>query len=139
MVPLTSNAFALQNATSSVQLHLSVRCNRAHLCINLSRSHLSSIEMFLLFIEGVKAKVFIRARPFSFQGRDYLRLQQLKMDFSVQSIKMGVENIRDSNAIIRESIFWGNFLEIMQRICALKKGEKKLEDGQKFNCFEEKT
>ncbi|XP_003699595.1 juvenile hormone binding protein 2 [Megachile rotundata] len=50
--------------------------------------------------EGVKAKVFIRARPFSYQGRYYLRLQQLKMDFSVQNIKMGVENIRDSNAII---------------------------------------
>ncbi|XP_029044747.2 protein takeout [Osmia bicornis bicornis] len=50
--------------------------------------------------ESVKAKVFIRARPFFYQGRDYLRLQQLKMDFSVQNIKMGVENIRDSNAII---------------------------------------
>ncbi|CAK9807225.1 Circadian clock-controlled protein daywake [Anthophora plagiata] len=50
--------------------------------------------------EGVKAKVFIRAKPFLVQGRRYLRLQQLKMDFSVQNIKMGVENVRDSNAII---------------------------------------
>ncbi|XP_012349713.1 uncharacterized protein LOC105737078, partial [Apis florea] len=52
------------------------------------------------FIEGVKAKVFIRAKPFLVQDRRYLRLQQLKMDFSVQNIKMGVENVRDSNAII---------------------------------------
>ncbi|KAK1120374.1 hypothetical protein K0M31_012355 [Melipona bicolor] len=50
--------------------------------------------------EGVKAKVFIRAKPFVIQDRNYLRLQQLKMDFSVQNIKMGVENVRDSNAII---------------------------------------
>ncbi|XP_053972527.1 protein takeout [Hylaeus volcanicus] len=50
--------------------------------------------------EGVKAKVFIRAKPFLVQGRRYLRLQQLKMDFSVQNIRMGVENVRDSNAII---------------------------------------
>ncbi|XP_031842169.1 juvenile hormone binding protein 2 isoform X1 [Nomia melanderi] len=50
--------------------------------------------------EGVKAKVFIRAKPFLVQGRRYLRLQQLKMDFSVQNIRMGVENVRDSNSII---------------------------------------
>ncbi|EFN85087.1 protein takeout [Harpegnathos saltator] len=50
--------------------------------------------------DGVKAKVFIRAKPFLVQGRRYLRLQQLKMDFSVQNIKMGVENVRDSNPIL---------------------------------------
>ncbi|EFN67286.1 Circadian clock-controlled protein [Camponotus floridanus] len=50
--------------------------------------------------EGVKAKVFIRARPFLVEGRRYLRLQQLKMDFSVQDIKMGVENVRNSNSIL---------------------------------------
>lgn len=62
---------------------------------------------FFLFlvIEGVKAKVFIRAKPFLVQDRRYLRLQQLKMDFSVQNIKMGVENVRDSNAIICKYLF----------------------------------
>ncbi|XP_020288989.1 protein takeout [Pseudomyrmex gracilis] len=50
--------------------------------------------------DGVKAKVFIRAKPFLVEGRRYLRLQQLKMDFSVRNIKMGVENVRDSNSII---------------------------------------
>ncbi|XP_011631191.1 protein takeout [Pogonomyrmex barbatus] len=50
--------------------------------------------------EGVKAKVFIRAKPFLYESRRYLRLQQLKMDFSVQNIKMGVENVRDSNSIL---------------------------------------
>lgn len=58
-----------------------------------------------MITEGVKAKVFIRAKPFAAQGRNYLRLQQLKMDFSVQNIKMGVENVRDSNAIIRKFFF----------------------------------
>ncbi|XP_012537967.1 protein takeout [Monomorium pharaonis] len=50
--------------------------------------------------EGVRAKVFIRARPFLYEDRRYLRLQQLKIDFSVQNIKMGVENVRDSNSIL---------------------------------------
>lgn len=57
---------------------------------------------FFSFADGVKAKVFIRAKPFLVQGRRYLRLQQLKMDFSVQNIKMGVENVRDSNSILRK-------------------------------------
>lgn len=59
---------------------------------------------FCSIAEGVKAKVFIRAKPFLVQDRRYLRLQQLKMDFSVQNIRMGVENVRDSNAIIRKRI-----------------------------------
>ncbi|CAL1681951.1 unnamed protein product [Lasius platythorax] len=50
--------------------------------------------------EGVKAKVFIRAKPFLVESRRYLRLQQLKMDFTVEDIKMGVENVRDTNSIL---------------------------------------
>lgn len=50
--------------------------------------------------EGVRAKVFIRAKPFLVDGHRYLRLQQLKLDFSVQDIKMGVENVRDTNSIL---------------------------------------
>ncbi|XP_066598491.1 protein takeout-like [Prorops nasuta] len=54
--------------------------------------------------EGVKAKVFIRAKPFMLEGRRYLRLQQLKMDFSVQGIKMGVENVHDGNTILQAAL-----------------------------------
>ncbi|KAG7200232.1 hypothetical protein KM043_017709 [Ampulex compressa] len=54
--------------------------------------------------DGVKAKVFIRAKPYALQGRRYLRLQQLKMDFSVQNIKMGVENVSDSNMILQAAL-----------------------------------
>ncbi|XP_015604903.1 protein takeout [Cephus cinctus] len=54
--------------------------------------------------EGVKAKVFIRAKPFSAHGRQYLRLQQLKMDFSVQNIRMGVENVHDGNTILQAAL-----------------------------------
>lgn len=60
------------------------------------------LKFLLLFLEGVRAKVFIRARPFLFEGHRYLRLQQLKMDFSVQNIKMGVENVQNTNSIIRK-------------------------------------
>ncbi|KAK2576595.1 hypothetical protein KPH14_005265 [Odynerus spinipes] len=54
--------------------------------------------------EGVKAKVFIRAKPFSYQDRRYLRLQQLKMDFSVKDINMGVENVHDGNTILQAAL-----------------------------------
>ncbi|KAG5306975.1 PREDICTED: protein takeout [Acromyrmex echinatior] len=50
--------------------------------------------------EDVRAKVFIRAKPFLYEGRRYLRLQQLKMDFSVKDIKMGVENVLNTNSIL---------------------------------------
>ena len=72
----------------------------------IKNSLLLKAYIILTIAEGVKAKVFIRAKPFVAQGRNYLRLQQLKMDFSVQNIKMGVENVRDSNAIIRKYFFF---------------------------------
>ncbi|CAG5107881.1 Similar to to: Protein takeout (Drosophila melanogaster) [Cotesia congregata] len=53
---------------------------------------------------GVKAKVFIRAKPFLVEGHKYLRLQQLKMDFSVENIKMGVENVHDGNTILQAAL-----------------------------------
>ena len=55
------------------------------------------------FSEGVKAKVYMKTSPY--QGDDgftYLNVDQAKMDFSVKEIKMGVENISNSNAILRK-------------------------------------
>ncbi|KAG8036449.1 hypothetical protein G9C98_003771 [Cotesia typhae] len=37
-------------------------------------------------------------------GHKYLRLQQLKMDFSVENIKMGVENVHDGNTILQAAL-----------------------------------
>ncbi|XP_057338857.1 protein takeout-like [Microplitis mediator] len=54
--------------------------------------------------DGVKAKVFIRAKPFSVENHKYLRLQQLKMDFSVENIKMGVENVHGGNTILQSAL-----------------------------------
>lgn len=54
--------------------------------------------------EGVKAKVYIRAAPRTVQGRKYLTLQQIKMDFSVKDIRMGVENVHGGNSVLRK--FW---------------------------------
>ncbi|KAK0182277.1 hypothetical protein PV327_000431 [Microctonus hyperodae] len=54
--------------------------------------------------DGVKAKVFLRAQPFPVEDRKYLRLEQLKMDFSVRDIKMGVENVHDGNTIIQAAL-----------------------------------
>lgn len=73
------------------------------------------LPRFFSFTEGVKAKVFIRAKPFLVEGRRYLRLQQLKMDFTVEDIKMGVENVRDTNSILRKLNFFFIF-RLFQRI-----------------------
>ncbi|XP_058803115.1 protein takeout [Phymastichus coffea] len=54
--------------------------------------------------DGVKAKVFIRAKPYLVQGQQFLRLQQLKMDFAVRNIKMGVENVHDGNTILQAAL-----------------------------------
>lgn len=35
-------------------------------------------------------------------GRKYLTLQQIKMDFSVKDIRMGVENVHNGNSVLRK-------------------------------------
>lgn len=54
--------------------------------------------------EGVRAKVYFKAlpQPDIENGLTFLTLDQVKMDFSVKDIKMGVENISNGNVVIRE-------------------------------------
>ncbi|XP_017780979.1 PREDICTED: protein takeout [Nicrophorus vespilloides] len=54
--------------------------------------------------EGVKAKVYIKAKPVDYQGKTFLSLQQIKMDFSVKDIKMGVENVHNGNSVIQAAL-----------------------------------
>ncbi|XP_077289069.1 juvenile hormone binding protein 2 [Arctopsyche grandis] len=53
---------------------------------------------------GVKAKTYFRARPRRVNGVTYLTLEQLKMDFSVKDIKMGVENVHNGNTILHAAL-----------------------------------
>lgn len=48
----------------------------------------------------MKAKVYFRGEPYERNGRTYLKLKQLKLDFSVRDIQMGVENLQNSNAVL---------------------------------------
>lgn len=57
-----------------------------------------------MILEGVKAKIYLKANPIPRNGRTYLELDQLKMDFSIKDIKMGVDNLHNSNAVIGMSI-----------------------------------
>ncbi|KOB52251.1 Juvenile hormone binding protein, partial [Operophtera brumata] len=50
--------------------------------------------------DGVKAKVYFRGAPYERDGKTYLKLQQLKLDFSVKDIQMGVNNLHNSNAVL---------------------------------------
>ncbi|XP_019867010.1 protein takeout [Aethina tumida] len=54
--------------------------------------------------EGVKVKVYFKAQPINVGGRTYLRLQQLKMDFSVKEISMGVENVHNGNSVLQAAL-----------------------------------
>lgn len=62
--------------------------------------------IFLFVTEGVKAKVYIKANPHMIDGRKYLSLQQIKMDFSVKDIRMGVENVHGGNSVLRKYFFF---------------------------------
>lgn len=53
--------------------------------------------------DGVKAKVYFKASPQETEeGFTFLNIEQVKMDFSVKDIKMGVTNIANGNTIIRK-------------------------------------
>ncbi|GJQ85144.1 hypothetical protein Trydic_g9141 [Trypoxylus dichotomus] len=53
---------------------------------------------------GARAKVYVRCKPVERYGRTYLQLEQMKFDFSVKDIKMGVENVHNSNSVIQAAL-----------------------------------
>ncbi|XP_067013762.2 protein takeout [Anabrus simplex] len=54
--------------------------------------------------EGVRAKVYFRAEPQDFESRRYLLVDDVKMDFSVKDIRMGVENIHNGNTVLQAAL-----------------------------------
>lgn len=52
----------------------------------------------------MRAKVYFKALPVPDieNGLTFLSLDQVKMDFSVKDIKMGVDNIANGNSLIRK-------------------------------------
>ncbi|XP_026466740.1 uncharacterized protein LOC113370283 [Ctenocephalides felis] len=56
--------------------------------------------------EGVKTKVYFRAAPLrvSDDGNTILKVEQVKMDFSVRDIKMGVDNVANGNTILQAAL-----------------------------------
>nr|BAH72141.1 ACYPI008182 [Acyrthosiphon pisum] len=54
--------------------------------------------------EGVKAKVYIKASEVERNSRKYLHLEDLKMDFSVKDIQMGIKNVHNGNAVLEAAL-----------------------------------
>ncbi|CAH1110148.1 unnamed protein product [Psylliodes chrysocephalus] len=54
--------------------------------------------------EGVKIKAYLRGAPKEINGRTYLTVQQMKMDFSVRDIKMGVDGIHNGNTVLQAAL-----------------------------------
>lgn len=52
--------------------------------------------------DGVRAKVYFRASPVDINGQRYLKLEDLKMDFSVKDLQMGIRNVHNGNAVLGE-------------------------------------
>jgi hypothetical protein len=54
--------------------------------------------------EGVKAKVYFRAAAHLVKGRTFLQVEDMKMDFSVRDIKMGIENLHNGNTVLQAAL-----------------------------------
>lgn len=62
------------------------------------------VHVSFCIAEGVRAKVYFKAVPVDEQGElTFLRVEETKMDFSVKSIQMGVDNVAGGNPVIREN------------------------------------
>jgi hypothetical protein len=75
----------------------------------------------LLFVaEGVKAKVYFRARAHHVKGRTFLQVEDMKMDFSVKDIKMGIENLHNGNTVLRKCLTtWQSLIFLMEDVLLL--------------------
>lgn len=60
---------------------------------------------YFLFLDGVRAKIYFRAQPHQVGNHVYLSVEEIKMDFSVQDIKMGISNVQNSNAVLGTFFF----------------------------------
>ncbi|KAG5880989.1 hypothetical protein JTB14_017999 [Gonioctena quinquepunctata] len=54
--------------------------------------------------DGTKIKIYFKGTPQYVNGRPYFSLQQIKMDFSVRNIRMGVDGIQNGNTIIQAAL-----------------------------------
>jgi hypothetical protein len=69
----------------------------------------------LFVAEGVKAKVYFRAQAHHVKGRTFLQVEDMKLDFSVKDIKMGIENLHNGNAVLRKCLAtWQSFIIILK-------------------------
>lgn len=67
---------------------------------SLIKSHLYNKLLYCPLTDGVRAKIYLRASKQNINGVDFLQLEDLKMDFSVKELKMGIENVHNGNAVI---------------------------------------
>uniref|UniRef100_A0A8D8LL64 Circadian clock-controlled protein n=1 Tax=Cacopsylla melanoneura TaxID=428564 RepID=A0A8D8LL64_9HEMI len=55
--------------------------------------------------DDCKAKVYLKASEYSrSDGRRYLRTEDLKMDFTVKNLKMGIEKVHNGNQILEAAL-----------------------------------
>lgn len=84
--------------------------------------------------DGVKAKVYFRGEPYKRNGKTYLKLRQLKLDFSVKDIQMGVENLQNSNTVLQAAL--NLFINTnAQELLKEMKPELKRDLGEKMSRF----
>jgi len=74
----------------------------------------------------VKAKVYFSAAAHRVKGRTFLQVEDMKMDFSVRDIKMGIENLHNGNTVLRKcsgNMAAGGFKQGLRRFCKIAKSD----------------
>lgn len=65
-----------------------------------------------MLIEGVRAKIYFQASVKDINDQQHLQLEDLKMDFSVRNLQMGIKNVHNGNAILGKCILFLRKVEI---------------------------
>lgn len=64
--------------------------------------------------------MYFRARAHHVKGRTFLQVEDMKMDFSVKDIKMGIENLHNGNAVLRKCLAtWQPFILLLEAVLLL--------------------
>lgn len=67
-------------------------------------------DFYSYLIEGVRVKAYLKALPQRLDnGYTFMQVDDdIKMDFSVKDIRMGVENLANGNTVLRKGFFFLN-------------------------------
>ena len=70
--------------------------------------------------------MYFRAAAHHVKGRTFLQVEDMKMDFSVKNIKMGIENLHNGNTVLRKcysNMATGGLRHVFRRVRKIAKSD----------------